>query len=232
MSGSWLTTTVGFLVFVLAALLALGLWRVRGWRRRLRRARQLLELGQLEEADHLAGAVVDELERLLGPEDPQLLDALHARGRTRQAVGRYEDAEALYKRALELHQRAPRSPPARGPRLLQLLSTCLRDQGRLIEAEGVATQALEAAERFLEADDPRIGDLHFTVGACHQATGRLDLAEVHLQMAEEILAASGPPGDRRLGAVREALARLTDARVPGALGHGPGDSGERPISLN
>jgi tetratricopeptide (TPR) repeat protein len=127
------------------------------------------------------------------------------------AVGGYERAEALLRRALATAKRLGLATI--GPLAKQNLGAALYAKGELDEAIAVQT---EAADTFAEQHDPRLeGYSRVHLAFAYAARGDLEEAERHAQIAVR-----GGVEPVAVGA-RAALARIALVRgdVPGALEH-------------
>src|SRR5579859_6264552 len=66
--------------------------------------------GKLEEAKVLCARSLHILERESGPRDPALANALNTYGVIQQDLGSYAEAEALFRRSVEIVQDLPSDP--------------------------------------------------------------------------------------------------------------------------
>lgn len=133
------------------------------------RAQAPVELAQLHLRRGEAAAAEPLLRKALAqqPLEPSVHTAL---GEACQRQQRLDEAEAHYRRALELDA---------GHFVAHVrLSDVLRDTGRLEEAEA-------AARRALEVDDEAIAS-HFSLGMAHKARGRMEPAMGAFQRALEL----------------------------------------------
>src|SRR5215472_3860822 len=69
------------------------------------------------------------------------------------ALGKFDEAESLYRRALEIWNRTPNSAALQA-RVLGNLGVLLRSRGRYAEAETITRQSLEIHERVLGPEHP------------------------------------------------------------------------------
>ena len=111
-----------------------------------------------------------------GPEDVRTGTALNNLAESYRAQGRYDEAEPLYRRALEIDEKTLR--PEHPDLAIQLnnLANLLRDTGRYDEAEPLYRRALEISEKALGSDHPTIGIRVGNLAGLLIETGQLDEA--------------------------------------------------------
>jgi tetratricopeptide (TPR) repeat protein/predicted Ser/Thr protein kinase len=127
----------------------------------------LWNLGELEAGrDHIA-ADVERLERMLGPEHPQILLSLINLAAIHVDLGQAETAVALDERALALARASLGSTHPMVGKLLSNLATAEDELGKHRRASDHFREGQEILERALGADDPTLV-LMFTMNADHE----------------------------------------------------------------
>lgn len=113
------------------------------------------DLGELDEAVHLARESLDMRERLFGEKHPLVAQGLLTLGRSLLAEGRYEDAEALLQQAVEI--RASSKPPLPWLEAQAKIeyARSLRGLGLTAQAREIIRTAHETLVAELGTDDPR-----------------------------------------------------------------------------
>jgi tetratricopeptide (TPR) repeat protein len=153
--------------------------------------------------------------------DPgQLGDVYNSLGGLHLQQARYDDAEADFRRAIELLQEEFGEEHPEVAVVHENLGTTLRNQGR--DAEGLAEhrRALELRERAFGPEHPLIAIAHAHLGATLQELQRWDEAEAELRLALDLLLrAFGPEhpdvamGHVNLGIALDDLGRHGDAQT-------------------
>jgi tetratricopeptide (TPR) repeat protein len=106
------------------------------------------EVGRLDDAEKLLSDAVGRCRRTLGLEDPTTLEAQSLLGEALQTLGRYEEAEPLLREALEAQRRV--FPQGEEQFItMSSLAACLREQGRLTEAEALAKEFADLAPQVM-----------------------------------------------------------------------------------
>jgi tetratricopeptide (TPR) repeat protein len=117
------------------------------------------------------------IEVRLGPEHPDTATSLNNLAGLNDAQGRYEEAEPLLQRALEIREKVlgPEHPnTAQG---LNNLAVLYDEQGRYEGAEPLHQRALEISEKVLGPEHPDIADSLNNLGLLYYAQGRYEEAE-------------------------------------------------------
>lgn len=127
----------------------------------LRKCYERIECGALQEA-------IAACDRVIQQQPQYMSDGLRIKGELLQSLGRTDEAEAVYRRALE-------DRPAPWARMG--LATALRDRGALDEAGQLAGQVLQEAPNFLSAYD--------FLATVHEAKGDLAAAQQALQQGAD-----------------------------------------------
>ena len=148
-----------------------------GWR-----LSQLLgQLGRYDEAVAIARPFLEIAEHNFGA--PGTMVALNHLGLALQGAGRYQDAERILRRALEVWQSQAQGEDLMLATHLHNLSTVLRDLGKRREAEPLARRALAIRQRFLGEDHPDVATCLTNVALLLDDSGELREAESLLQAA-------------------------------------------------
>ncbi|KAI9766019.1 MAG: hypothetical protein M1840_007026, partial [Geoglossum simile] len=114
----------------------------------------LLHQGEYAAAEKLCRSVVEEKEKVLGPEHPDTLTSVSDLGSVLESLGRYEEAEAMHRRALEGYEKVlgPEHPDTLTS--VSNLGSVLESLGRYEEAEAMHRRDLEGSERVLGPEHP------------------------------------------------------------------------------
>ncbi|MCC6860292.1 MAG: tetratricopeptide repeat protein [Bryobacterales bacterium] len=96
---------------------------------------------RLAEAEEAARRSVETLESALGPQHPGLARSLSTLGAVNRYLGRYDQAEALYRRALWIQERALKDQSSTANTLINLAELYALEK-RYAEAGRIATRAL------------------------------------------------------------------------------------------
>jgi hypothetical protein len=175
---------------------------------RLALARHWLERDSPEEALAALGAEAQATAAALGDAHPDLAPLLAAEGTALAALGRWDEADALQRRALELH----------GARSGELAASCVHWLGLSQAARGDPAAAVpllqEAAElrAALGHGHPDVGDSLVALAGALDATGQPEEAAVCLREALEAFARSVGVQDVRFRVAADGLATLLLSR--------------------
>lgn len=101
-----------------------------------------------------------------------------------KVLGRYGEAEPLYKRALDLHRQMPTDPDL--PTAMNNLALLYDAQGRYAEAESLLTKAIDKWEKFLGPDAPAVATGCNNLGLLYQHQGHYAQARPQLERALKI----------------------------------------------
>jgi len=144
-------------------------------------------------ADHipdswpLSEKILARVERLFGPDDPNIVPQLEAMAAAYGLQSRYAEAEKLRKRVIAINERAFGSDSLNVAFSLQGLANLLRLENRLDESLAFATRALAIADSKLPPDDPRRAVFLSEVAGIHMSAKRYDMAEPLLKRALAIV---------------------------------------------
>lgn len=135
------------------------IWLDSEWQRQMESAKEAFLAGNLPEAEKCLLLAVSECEnyhRL----DPRLSSSLSALGDLKAELKSFEEAEDLYRRALELAETIYGSGSENLSSHLFAMARCLKYQSRFAEAESLARRALAIDESKLGSEHPNLaGDL-------------------------------------------------------------------------
>jgi tetratricopeptide (TPR) repeat protein len=122
--------------------------------------------------------------------------------------GKYDEAELLYKQALEIGEKTVGPEhPALAPTLASLAEVYYR-QERFKEAEPLCRRSLEIRRKTLDSNHIDIAFSLNNLGEIHRATARYVSAERFFRQAIEILVRSPGQGNRYLARILNNLAAL------------------------
>ena len=170
------------------------------------------KLGLYDEARPLLAEALADRERLLGPDDLEVVRTIHALGRLDNDRGEPDAAEEAFRTALSRLSSAARKDPVEEARVRCQLANVLREKARYDEAEPLLRQALEALTRELGPTHRDVGAAFGDLGSTLMHTGRLAEAESAFRSAlavlEESLGSDHPERATTMVNLSTALARL------------------------
>ncbi len=102
-------------------------------------------------------ASLDLRQEILKSDDPALATSLHGLGRSLVKLGRFAEAEPLYRRAREILDRGPGPRPASLPQVIYAQGVLQRAIGRYPESRQLLEQALEMQEETLGPEHSAVG---------------------------------------------------------------------------
>ncbi len=180
----------------------------------------LLEEGKYKEAEERSQRVLAIREKVLGPDDVAIADALGDLADVKVALGAYDDAIVLYRRAIGVTEKAVGGAHPKAGNLHVNLGAALRTAGHLDEAVAEYRRADEIIERSLGRDHPMLATVDINYGAVLLEQGRLAEAETQFKRALAIWTKSlGPDHPStatawfRLGNVALKEGRAEEARA-------------------
>ena len=157
----------------------------------------LIELGgSVPQAIEVGEPLSAELERVLGPDHPDTLNARNSLAAAYQAAGRVAEAIPLFEHTLVARERVlgPNHPDTLTSQ--NNLAATYQDASRYAEAILLFKLTLAARERLLGADHPSTLNSRGNLAAAYRATGRLSeaipLLEQTLAGRERVLGADHP----------------------------------------
>ena len=163
------------------------------------RARLLYPLGQIydnlgfESGAPLMRRAMDELEAIAGPDDPEVLGFMHARGVQLAGAGELEGAAELLDRVRNRRRQALGDDHRDTIGVTAHLGRVREMQGRLDEAESLLFDALDRSRRELGAGHPVTLVSAGYAANLRMRQGRLDDAEKRFREVLEILSRSAGP---------------------------------------
>jgi tetratricopeptide (TPR) repeat protein len=163
------------------------------------------------EAQPLMRRTLTMVERVYGPNHPNVAICLNSISQLLQDTNRLDEAELLMRRGLEIDERiyGPDRPEVATD--LNNLATLLYTTNRLDEAEPMMRRALEIDERSLGPDHPEIATFLNTLALLLKTTNRLDEAEPLYRRALAILEKSLGLNHPKIAKALNNLARLLQA---------------------
>ena len=167
----------------------------------------------------------------LDPQNPKSASLLNNLGLVLRAQARYPEAEALYRKALEIHQRVSGPEHTEVTAILHNLGEVCRYQGKFVEANTLYEEAMRIREASQKQDDPEMASLLNNMGALYLDQGQYAKAESFFEKALEIGEKSLAPNDSALAATLNNLAQLYRLLAKHTLGRtalstGAGHSGK------
>ncbi len=176
------------------------------------------ELGLFAQAQPLLEEAVANRRRLLGADDPELLDGELALGRLAQQQGRFAVAESLYRSSLAATERTPAHNALRQAVSLNGLGGMYVTRGRFAEAESLLKRAVQLRVTSRAPDDADYARLLRNLGSAYLAQGRFaeaaPLFERALDMYVRVVGEDSPDVGRtlsNLGVVHYGLKHYDDA---------------------
>jgi tetratricopeptide (TPR) repeat protein len=133
-------------------------------------------LGRYEEAEAYLREATSIAEAALGPEDDDCLTGVNSLAVLYKYSGRFDDAAALYQRALQSAERAGAGDEAIAT-LLHNIGGLEHARGAFASGEPAARRSVELRERALGPDHPAVAADVATLAALVDAQGRHDEAE-------------------------------------------------------
>ena len=144
------------------------------------------EEGKYKDADARATRVLATREKVLGPDDYSVGEALGDLGDIKVQLGGYDEAIGLYRRALKIMANTVGGAHPKTGSLHVNLGAALRSAGHLDEAVAEYKRALEIIERSLGRDHPMVATVDINYGAVLLEEGHEGDAEAQFKRALEI----------------------------------------------
>lgn len=157
--------------------------------------------GRIQESWPLAEKILVRLEKIYGPDHPNIAGQLEANAASYALQGRYADAEKLHRRALAINERAFGAGSVEFARSLQGMANLFRLQERYDDALAFAERALSIVERKSELPAVQRATFVSQVADIHMSAKRYELAEPLLKRALD-LAENARDADRTLLSVQ------------------------------
>ncbi|MBV8167507.1 MAG: tetratricopeptide repeat protein, partial [Alphaproteobacteria bacterium] len=141
--------------------------------------------GRFDQAEALYKRSLAINERVLAPNDPDVVFNLNNLGEMASRRGRFAESDALYQRSQAILESALGSDDPKVAILLQNRAALYGEQGRYRDAEALAQRALAINEAKLGADHPDLANVIDNLAVVYQHTGRYAEAE---QLSKRALA--------------------------------------------
>jgi esterase/lipase superfamily enzyme/Flp pilus assembly protein TadD len=164
---------------------------------------ELYRIGAYAEALPLAQHTLELAEAQHAPV-PVLGAALDNLALVYKVLGRYAEAEPLYKRALDLHRQMPTDPDL--PAAMNNLAMLYDAQHRFAEAESLLNKAIDKWEKFLGPDDPAVATGCNNLGLLYYHEGNYARALPLLERARTIREKALGPDDPAVASTLNNLA--------------------------
>ena len=158
-----------------------------------RRADALIADGRFVDALPHAEEALAESEARLGPMHAEVAGAANRLANLRERAGDYAGAEALYRRALVITNRAFGWESAEAAAVQSNLATLYRRMGRHDQAETLYRQALEVAVKALGVGHREVATILNNLAILYRLDGAYGDAERAYLKAAEIMARISPP---------------------------------------
>ena len=152
------------------------------WEKYLEQARLFREKGAYWDAEKAALAAVKEAEKS-GRREVDVAKAWNSLAAIYYDIGRYTDAESLFRRSVEVWERVLGPSRTEVVRGLNNLGALYLRMGRFKDAESVSTRALAIKEKNPEADDRDLAETLNNLGELCRSQGRYAEAEPSYQRA-------------------------------------------------
>jgi tetratricopeptide (TPR) repeat protein/CHAT domain-containing protein len=123
--------------------------------------------------------------QILGADHPLYATCLANLAILYGAMGRYQDAEPLYRQSLEIRKRVLGDQHPAYNELLGNLASLYSSIGRYDQAESLLLHVLEARENVVGKDDPSYTQSLNNLGVVYQSMGRYDRSEAIFKSAAE-----------------------------------------------
>lgn len=130
--------------------------------------------------------------------DPRLARTLNNLAYIYRRVGRYYDAEPLYRRAADLHEETLGPDHPNVATVLNNVASLYQLQRRYDEAEALFVRALDIRERALGLEHPDVATSLNNLAGLYHVQGQADKAEPLFQRSLEILQKAHGPDDQRI----------------------------------
>jgi CHAT domain-containing protein/Tfp pilus assembly protein PilF len=193
---------------VCAALLAVpALGGESEWRAHVDAAKAAHERRDYKDAASRFEAALREAE-LFGAYDPRLAVSYSNLAGMYHTLGRYQEADTLYRRSLSIFERVAGSEHPEVANTLGELANLLRTVGRFPEAEQANRRVLRIFEKAYGPDHPRIARTLNNLGAVYGTQGRYSEAEPLYRRALAMYERTLGPEDAEVGVSLNNLASL------------------------
>src|SRR5579871_4712838 len=144
--------------------------------------KQAFEQGRYAEAVALDRDALEAAEQKFTAESVEVAACLNDLAGVDTALGKFDEAESLYRRALNIWSKIPNSEASEA-QVLSNLGVLLRSRGRYPEAETIARQSLEIHARVFGAEHPDTATTLGNLGELYSVEGRYAEAEAAFRRA-------------------------------------------------
>lgn len=139
--------------------------------------------GKYAQAESLLQQAIENCERVLGTEHPEIAFGLNSLGIIYCEQGKYEQAEPLFLRALRIREQILGTEHLFVAISLSQLAVLYREQNKYEQAEPLFLHALRIREQFLDAMHPEIARSQAALANLYQSQGKTAQAELVLHRA-------------------------------------------------
>ncbi len=169
-----------------------------GWRALSDEAMTLFKDGKLAEAESLLKQSLAEVEKELGPKNPNVARILNELAYVDSAQGKYPEAEPLFQRAVAIVEKSLGKDNANLASVLRGLASAYAAEGKYAEAEPLFRRALAIAEKSYGPDHANVAAVLAGYAELLRKTGKADEAAQMDARARKIR--GEPSGDTRSAA--------------------------------
>jgi tetratricopeptide (TPR) repeat protein len=178
------------------------------------KAMELFRAGRFEASVPYFQRELDKAEARLGPDDPTIAVELNNLAEAYRSLGRLDQAETLYLRAVELDEKAGPSNAEGLATSLNNLALVHRAQGRLEDAERINLRSLNLLEDALGPSHPNVARSLNNLAAVYRSQGNPDQARPLLERAVAIAETTLGPKNATTERLRQNLANAGTAPRP------------------
>jgi tetratricopeptide (TPR) repeat protein len=150
------------------------------------KAMELFRAGRFEASLPYFQRELDEAEAKFGPDDPSVAVELNNLAEAQRLLDRFDEAEALYRRAVALDEKAGPSNAVGLATSLNNLALVYRGQGRLDEAERAHLRSLNLLEDAVGPSHPDVARSLNNLATVYREQGKPDQARPLLERAVAI----------------------------------------------
>ena len=152
------------------------------------------DMGNYQAAQEMGQSALEAREAVLGAEHQDTLTSVNNLGSVLKGQGKYDEAEAMHRRALEGMEKVPEHPDT----LISInnLGLVLKGQGKHDEAEAMHRRALKASEKVLGPEHPdtliSVSNLAFTFWSQRRWNEAKDLEVRVMETSKRVLGDKHP----------------------------------------
>jgi CHAT domain-containing protein/Tfp pilus assembly protein PilF len=140
-------------------------------------ARELYGAGKYQQALDRLTRLADRVRARIGDNDPFLAYLSHLMAMSNEALARFQEAEALYRRAIAIREKAFSREHILVAQSLEGLAGVYRKMGRYAEAEPLLQRVLAIRERVASDEDPGTAQTFNSLAGVYRDVGRYAEAE-------------------------------------------------------